>query len=93
MTAFDAIVNFCEELGWVHFFQMLFNVGETISYPFWGTFMAEIFPQMHVMEKENTEWIAWYFAVWTEEGVPEMPVTHFHFWVEMLNCDSSCCEI
>lgn len=30
MTAFDAIVNFCEELGWVHFFQTpLLMLGKT----------------------------------------------------------------
>ena len=34
MTAFDAIVNFCEELGWVHFFQILFNVEETMPCAF-----------------------------------------------------------
>lgn len=78
MTAFDAIVNFCEELGWVHFFQTLFNIGETMPYPFQGTVMAEI---LHVQEKENAEWITWYFAVWTEEGVPEASLTHSHLWV------------
>lgn len=60
MTAFDALVNFCEQLGWVHFFQALVNVGENMSYPFWGTVRAEI---LHLQERENIEWIAWCFAV------------------------------
>lgn len=68
MTAFDAIVSFCEELGWVHFFQAMFNIVETMSYPFWGTVVAEIFLQMHVQEKENTEWVNWYFAAQPGEG-------------------------
>lgn len=67
MTAFDAIVNFCEELGWVRFFQILFNVGETMRYSFWSTVMAEF---LHIHEKENTEWVARYFAVWTNKGIP-----------------------
>lgn len=81
MTAFDAIVSFCEELGWVHFFQAMFNVVETMSYPFWGTVVAEIFLQMHVQEKENTEWVNWYFAAQPGEGIPQMSVAHSHLWV------------
>lgn len=81
MTAFDAIVSFCEELGWVHFFQTTFNIVEAMFYLFWGTVMAEIFLQMHVQEKENTDWFNWYFAVQPEEGIPQTFVIHSHLWV------------
>lgn len=81
MTAFDAIVNFCEELGWVHFFQTLFNIGETMPCSFQGTVMSEI---LHVREKKNTEWVAWHFAVWTEDGVPETSLTPTSELTEML---------